>query len=185
MDQKGGSSEAVRHSARFINSTSKRKKTTRPTSRDKNQDSTYQKKETYHPPTHQHAPKHPPSSDTSTITSGGMGRSPNLRNHKPHAERLPTLLPQSISTARLLHPVRLRRTGVHFYPLDQAVPVAHWRGRVGSFAESCCYVLGADGGGALVAVRLECTGTVSVQVEICRCSNKCGWKLHHPVWSQK
>lgn len=49
----------------------------------------------------------------------------------------------------------LHRPGVHLYFLDQAEPVAHWRGGIRSCAQFCFYVSCTDAGGGLVAVRLE------------------------------
>lgn len=82
-----------------------------------------------------------------------MGRPPHLHNNKPPAKRLPTLHPQSTPTTLLLRLVRLRRPGVHFCPLGQTLPVAHWRAKTRSFPQSCHYVLGPGAGGELVAVR--------------------------------
>jgi len=79
-----------------------------------------------------------------------MGRPPYLRNNKPHTERLSTLHAQRVQTSRLVYLVRLRGSGVHFYLLAQIVPVAHWRGRVRSFAQYRYYMFGAGFGRELV-----------------------------------
>jgi hypothetical protein len=90
-----------------------------------------------------------------------MGRTHDLRDRQPHAERLPPLHPQSTPTARLLRLIRLRRPGVHFCLLGQIVPVAQWRAAVGAFSQSCHHVLGPGAGGELVEVRME--GSVAVE----------------------
>jgi hypothetical protein len=150
MDQENGSSEASQKPARLINSTSKNHTTCLPKHEGTRQP---KKKNTEIITPTQHAPEHPSSPNTSPGTK--MGRPPNLRDHKPHAKRLPTLHPQLISTTLLLHLLCLRRQGVHLDFLDQAEPVAHWRGGIRSCAQFCFYVSGSDAGGGLVAVRLE------------------------------
>jgi hypothetical protein len=109
----------------------------------------------------QNAPKRPPTTRISTTASTKMGRAPDLHHHKPDAQRLPTLHPQSTPTAPLLGLIRLRRPGVHFCLLGQALPVAHWRATARSFSKSRHHVLGAGAGGELVAMS-EVGGSVVV-----------------------
>jgi len=66
---------------------------------------------------HQHASEHFPSPDYGA--SEEMVRTPDLRDYKSHAERLPTLRSQSVQIQRLLRLLRLRGTGVHFCFLAQ------------------------------------------------------------------
>jgi len=84
-----------------------------------------------------------------------MGHPPHLRDHKSHAQRLPTLHPQPVQATLPLPFIRLRGTSVHFCPLAQAVSVAHWGGRVRSFSQCCHNISGTDAGGEMVAMKLE------------------------------